>query len=123
MRTEVETDLFQHGNHRAAKLAKAIARVRLLQDYELVRAVIASIGLVGRGDWNYSLIERCWVAVGKVEVTVGKVEESGEGGGGCRVTDKSGGQRQLKGGSLVHEGGMGSVLRTEVRQVLGMLRV
>ena len=47
--------------------------------------------------------------------------DCGEGGGGCRVTDKSGGQRQLKGGSLVHEGGMGSVLRTEVRQVLGMM--
>ena len=66
MRTEVETDLFQHGNHRADGVAKAIARVRLHQDSELVRAVIASIGWMGRGDWNYSLIERCCVAVGKV---------------------------------------------------------
>ena len=59
-------------------VAKAIARVRLHQDSELVRAVIASIGWLGRGDWNYSLIERCWVAVGKVEVTVGKVEVAAE---------------------------------------------
>ena len=78
MKTEIKTDLFQHGNHRADGVAKAIARVRLHQDSELVRAVIASIGWVGRGDWNYSLIERCWVAVGKVEVTVGKVEVAAE---------------------------------------------
>ena len=36
------------------------------------------MGWVGRGDWNYSLIERCWVAVGMVEVTVGKVEVAAE---------------------------------------------
>ena len=83
---EVVTVLFKHGYHRAGV---AIARSRLDQDCELVREVIAS-----------------WAGQSGLELCIG-----------CQVlAGKTGGQRQLEGGSLVHErdrqGGRGSVLQT-----------
>ena len=81
---EVVNVLFKHGYHRAGV---AIARSRLDQDCELVREVIAS-----------------WAGQSGLELCIG-----------CQVlAGKTGGQRQLEGGSLVHErdrqGGRGECL-------------
>ena len=53
--------------------------------------------------------------------------EWGEGGGGCRVSGQPGGNRQLEGGSLAHQGdrqgGRGSCKEDSVSQTNGEVRL